>query len=155
MARSAVNFLVAVAVFVTVGASAGRAETVEDVTSDGTLVLSGGKKVVLAGIRIDPEGISVLRVLVKKQDLRLDQATVPPPDASQAVYAYLKAKSLTFPAKPQDVSEENEILLNGFLLSLGAARVAEAEQFEKKAEFMELQAEAKKKGEGVWSYVGS
>jgi endonuclease YncB( thermonuclease family) len=128
------------------------AEIVKEVGADGTLMLESGKQVVLAGIQMDDEGISVLRVLARKQDLRFQLIANAVPGAKEFAYAYLKAKSLKFPAKLNDVPGEQEVLINEFLVRIGAAKVAEAQNFSHKAKFLKVQEEAKKKGEGVWSY---
>ena len=128
------------------------AEIVTEVGPDGTLTLESGKQVVLAGIHMDSEGISVLRVLVQKQDLRLQLIANAAPGAKESAYAYLQAKLLKFPAKPDDVPGEQEVLINEFLVKLGAAKVAETQEFSRKARFLKVQAEARKKGEGIWSY---
>ena len=128
------------------------AEVVKDVGTDGTLTLESGKQVVLAGVLMDTEGISVLRVLAQKQDLKLQLLSNSAPGAKKSAYAYLQAKYLKFPVKPNGVSDEQEILLNEFLIKIGAAKVAEAQDFSRKAKFMKIQNEAKRKGEGIWSY---
>ncbi|MFA7255569.1 MAG: thermonuclease family protein [Candidatus Omnitrophota bacterium] len=128
------------------------AEVVTEVGTDGTLVLESGKKVALAGIQMDTEGISVLRVLVQKQDLKFQLIAPSAPGAKELAYAYLKAKSLGFPAKSHETPGEKEVLINEFLVKIGAAKVVEAQDFRYKAKFLKVQAEAKKKGEGVWSY---
>lgn len=128
------------------------AEVVTEVGTDGTLVLESGKQVALAGIQMDTEGISILRVLARKQDLKFQLIASPVPGAKEFVYAYLKAKYLKFPSKPREIPDEQEVLLNEFLVKIGAAKVAEAQDFRHKAKFLKVQAEAKKKGEGIWSY---
>jgi endonuclease YncB( thermonuclease family) len=128
------------------------AEIVTEVGTDGTLVLESGKQVVLAGIQMDTEGLSVLRVLVQKQDLKLQLIANSAPGAREFAYAYLKAKYLRFPARLNETPDEKEVLLNEFLVKIGAAKVAEAQDFNRKARFLKVQEEARKKGEGVWSY---
>jgi endonuclease YncB( thermonuclease family) len=128
------------------------AEIVTKVGADGTLTLESGKQVVLVGIQMDTEGISVLRVLAQKQDLHLQLIANPVPGAKEFAYAYLKAKYLKFPAKPNDIPDEQEVLINEFLIQIGAAKVAETQDFGHKVKFLEVQEEARKKGEGVWSY---
>jgi endonuclease YncB( thermonuclease family) len=132
--------------------SALYAEIVTEVGRDGILTLADGKKVVLAGIQMDEEGVSVLRVLVQKQDLKFQLLSNPAPGAAESAYAYLQAKYVKFPAKLQDVPDEREVLINEFLVKVGAAQVAETQDFSHKAKFLKVQEEAKKKGEGVWSY---
>lgn len=129
-----------------------RAEIVKEVGTDGTLTLESGKQVVLVGIQMDTEGVSVLRVLARKQDLQLKLIANPVPGAKEFAYAYLKAKYLKFPAKPNEIPDEQEILINELLVEIGAAKVAETQDFGQKAKFLKVQEEARKKGEGVWSY---
>ena len=129
------------------------AQVVREVGRDGILTLEGGKQVVLAGIQMDADGISVLRVLAQKQDLKFQLLSKSAPGAKESAYAYLQAKYLKFPVTPKGVSGEQEILLNEFLVKIGAARVAEAQDFSHKARFLKVQAEAKRKGEGIWSYA--
>jgi hypothetical protein len=128
------------------------AEVVTEVGTDGTLTLESGKQVVLAGVRMDTEGISILRVLAQKQDLRVQLIASPAPGAKDFAYAYLKAKYLKFPAKPSDLPAEQEVLINEFLVRVGAAKVDESRDFSRKAAFLKAQEQARKKGEGVWSY---
>ena len=128
------------------------AEIVTDVGPDGTLTLASGKQVVLAGVRMDTEGISVLRVLAQKQDLKFKLIANSTPGAKEFAYAYLKAKYVRFPAKLNEIPGEKEVLINEFLVKIGAAKVAETQDFSHKAKFLKVQEEAKKKGEGIWSY---
>ncbi len=125
------------------------AEVVTEVGADGALTLADGKKVVLAGIQMDAEGVSVLRVLVHKQDLKLQLLANSSPESA---YAYLQAKYVRFPVKINEVPGEQEVLINEFLVKVGAAKVDEAQDFSRKAKLLKVQEEAKKKGEGVWSY---
>ena len=128
------------------------AEVVHEVAADGSLVLEGGKQVVLAGVQLDAEGVSVLRALVQNQDLSF-RGEAPGNAGNEApVYAYLRTQSLKFPSKPDAVSEEKEVMINEFLISQGAARVAETPPFAEKDHFLKIQELAREKGEGVWSY---
>ncbi len=131
------------------------AEVVTEVGGDGTLTLADGKRVVLAGIQMDAEGISVLRVLAQKQDLKFQLLIHPAPGAQESAYAYLQAKYVKFPFKLNEVPDEQEVLLNEFLVKVGAAKVAETQDFSHKAKFLKVQEEARKKGEGLWSYEAS
>jgi endonuclease YncB( thermonuclease family) len=128
------------------------AEIVKEVGPDGMLTMVDGKQVFLVGVQMDTEGVSVLRVLAQKQDLKLQLIARSAPGAKEFAYAYLKAKYVKFPAKLNETSGDQDILLNEFLVKTGAAKVAEAQDFSRKAKFLKVQAEAKKKGEGVWSY---
>lgn len=143
--------LIAFLIGLCLAASGVFAEVVTEVGRDGTLTLESGKQIVLAGVELDSDGISVLRVLAQKQDVRI-QLLRAAPGIKEAAYVYLQAKYLRLPMKPQEVSEEQEILINEFLVHTGAAKVAESQDFSRKAEFLKVQAEAKRKGEGIWSY---
>jgi len=79
----------------------------------------------------------------------------PAPDSKEYAYAYLQARYVKFPSKLHDVPDEQEVLLNEFLVKIGAARVDESQDFSHKTKFLKAQAEAKTKGEGVWSYAVS
>jgi len=132
------------------------AEIVSEVSPDGVMALEDGKKVSLAGVQMDAEGASVLRVLTSKQDVRIEiLKTVRDQKGGECAYAYLKAKSIKMPFKNAEVTGEEEVLLNEFLLELGAAKVDATQDFAKKSRFLAIEEKAKKKGEGVWSYVGS
>lgn len=129
-----------------------HAVVVTEVGPDGTLTLEDGKQVTLAGIRMDAEGISVLRVLARKQDLKFQLLTNFAGNATESAYAYLQSKHVTFPVKPEKVPDEQEILINEFLVRIGAARVDDAQDFSHKDRLLKAQEEAKKRGEGIWSY---
>ena len=150
-ARTLVVFLLTLCTCI----SAASAEIVKDVGADGTLTLESGKRVALAGVQMDTEGVSVLRVLAQKQDIRIQLLSNTTPGGKHSAYAYLLAKYLKFPVKPTGISDEQEILLNEFMIKIGAAKVADTQIFSHKAKFLKVQAEAKRKGEGVWSYEAS
>jgi endonuclease YncB( thermonuclease family) len=131
------------------------AEVVKAIGPDGTLTLESGKQVVLVGIRMDEEGVSILRVLVRKQDVKLQLIAGAASGGKEAAYVYLQSKYVKFPGKSGEDPGEQEVLLNEFLVKIGAAKVVEAQEFSHKARFLKIQEEAKKKGEGVWSYEPS
>lgn len=128
------------------------AEIVTEVGTDGTLVLASGKQVVLVGVQMDTEGISILRVLVQKQDLKFKLLAHSAPGAKESAYVYLQSRYVKFPVKLNETPDEQEILINEFLVKIGAAKVDETQDFSRKAKFLKVQGEARKKGEGVWSY---
>jgi endonuclease YncB( thermonuclease family) len=101
---------------------------------------------------MDAEGVSVLRVLVRGQDLKFQLLANSSPGAVESAYAYLQAKYVNFPVKLNEVPDEQEVLINEFLVKVGAAKVDEAQDFSRKAKLLKVQSEAKEKGEGVWSY---
>lgn len=128
------------------------AEIVKEVAPDGTLTFASGKKVALVGIRLDAEGVSVLKAIAVNQDVKVRGADIPAGKSGEYVYAYVHAKSIKFPALADELARYDVVMLNKFLIAFGAARVAEGQVFDQKKEFLKLQKEAKKKGEGVWSY---
>jgi hypothetical protein len=128
------------------------AQIVKEVGTDGTLTLEDGKQVVPVGVQMDSEGISILRVLVRKQDVKLQLIASAVPGAKEFAYIYLQAKYLKFPAKLNAIPDEQEVLINEFLVKIGAAKVSETQDFSRKTKFLKVQDEAKKKGEGIWSY---
>lgn len=128
------------------------AELVADVDEGGVLTLESGKRVSLVGVTFDEEGVSVLRVLVRKKDVNLQLIARPKPVAQEAAYVYLQAKSMPFPFRQGEAPGEQEVLVNELLVKLGAAKVDVSQEFSRKAKFLKIQAEAEKKGLGVWSY---
>ncbi|HOE69333.1 MAG TPA: thermonuclease family protein [Candidatus Omnitrophota bacterium] len=129
------------------------AEVIQEVSRDGYMTLEDGKQVSLAGIRMDEEGASILRVLVRKKNAKVEVLeTARDKNGRECAYVYLKAKFLKVPLRPNDVAGEDEVMLNKFLIRLGAAKVDESSEFAHKADFLETQVAAKSKGEGVWSY---
>lgn len=151
--RSRTRWLLLFAPCLCVFSSVLCAEIVTEVGPDGTLTLASGKQVVLVGIQMDVEGISVLRVLAQKQDLKFQLITHrSAPGEKEFAYAYLTAKQLKFPAKQDEAPGEREVLLNEFLVKTGAAKVDERQDFSRKAKFLKVQEQARKKGEGIWSY---
>jgi len=132
--------------------SALYAEIVTEVGTDGTLTLESGKRISLVGIQMDSEGVSILRVLVQGQDVTMQLIANPLPGAVERAYLYLKAKYLKFPVKLNEIPDEQEVLINEFLVKIGAAKVTEAQDFSRKERFLKAQEEARAKGEGVWSY---
>jgi len=153
--RSFVRCLFLICVGVIVPSALLFAALVKDVGADGTLNFEDGKRVVLAGIQMDEEGISVLRVLAQKQDVKLQLIPGTLPDGKKSGYAYLQSKYIKFPEKAGVIPAQQEVLLNEFLVKVGAAKVVETQTFSQKARFLKVQAEARKKGEGVWSYEPS
>lgn len=134
-------------------AASAFADVVKEVGPDGTLTLESGRKIILAGVELDVEGVSVLKVLAKNQDLRVQKVDLSAAGSEEYAYAYMTAKSLNFPFAPDELAGQEEVMLNEFLLQTGAAKVKEGQDFLQKTRFLKLQEQAKEKGEGVWSYV--
>lgn len=132
-----------------------RAEVVKEIGPDGTMTLDSGEKVALAGILMDVEGISVLKALAGKQNVRFEKVAILEDQSRALAFVFLKAKSVKFPSQASGVAEAEEVMINELLLKIGAARVAENQAFTSKERFLQLQQIAMKKGEGIWSYEGS
>jgi hypothetical protein len=131
------------------------AETVVDIAADGTLTLASGKHVTLAGILMDTEGISVLKAVAAKQDVRIEEISASALSARSFAYAFLETRFMKFPNLLGAAANTEEVMLNEFLIRTGAAKVDKNQEFAKKQDFLELQSEAKIKGEGIWSYEDS
>lgn len=132
------------------------AEIVKEVSPEGVLIMEDGRKFALAGVVMDAEGASVLRVLAQKQDVRLEVLnSVKAADGGECAYAHLTAKAQSFPSGSGKTAGEEEVALNEFLIRTGSAKVDASQDFARKEKFLKLQEEARRKGEGVWSYVGS
>ncbi len=132
-----------------------RAEVVKEISPDGTLTLDSGEKVTLAGILMDVEGISVLKALAGKQNVRFEKVPILEEQSRALAFVFLEAKSVKFPSQASGAADAEEVMLNELLLKIGAARVAENQTFTAKERFLQLQQIAMKKGDGIWSYEGS
>ncbi len=132
------------------------AELITDVSAEGILTLEDGKRVSLAGVVLDAHGASILRVLAHRQNASVEVLReMRSADGGECAYVYLKSRSLDFPFTAGRTADERDMMLNEFLLRLGAARVDEGQAFAQKKKFLLIQEEASKKGEGIWSYVQS
>lgn len=132
-----------------------HAEIVKEIDPDGALKLESGKRVVLAGILMDAEGITVFKAVAKKRDVRIEDVLNAPQVSPNHVYAFLQSKFIRIPYRATDAAGAEEVMLNEFLIGTGAAKVDESQEFPKKQDFLKLQDEARKKGEGIWSYEKS
>lgn len=132
-----------------------RAEVVTEVRTDGVLLFQDGSSVRLAGITMDEFGVTVLRILAMGKNVKTVRedalATVGSPTP---VYAYLRTRILPFPVTA-NAGREEEVLLNAFLVTQGAARVDEGRAFAEKDRFLMLQENARAAGMGIWSYEKS
>ena len=132
------------------------AERITDISSEGVLTLENGQRVSLAGVVLDAHGASILRVLTYQQNANVEVLReTRGAGGSECAYVYLKSRSLDFPFAVGRTADERDMMLNEFLLQLGAARVDENQEFAHKKKFLLIQEEASKKGEGIWSYVQS
>jgi len=131
------------------------ADRVKLIRPDGSLVLEDGDHVVLTGIELSPEAHRILPILVAEKDVKID---LDPYIKKQrlggpmSVYLYLETEEIKAPYDPASEPRQKKIMLNKLLITMGAARVQEGLDFRLKDEFMDLQIEAKIRGQGIWSY---
>lgn len=131
-----------------------HAERIETVLSDGSLKLQTGEAVYLAGLETANESFTMLNMLVKDKDADIQYEDSLPSKAngSRAAYVFVPVHEIRFPFRGVPKPEENKILINEFLLLLGAARVDLNRNFRRFHEFQKAEDDAKLRGEGVWSY---
>ena len=131
--------------------SLGYAERVTKVTPDGILEMDTGKKVVLAGLKISPEGLRLLQVLTRGRDVEIDYDPKRPTSSVPApVYLSIRSHEMKFSRLRQ--IEHHKVILNEFLLQTGAAAVKTDASFKRKEKFLQIEARARERGEGIWSY---
>ena len=130
------------------------AEKVERVKSDGSILLDNEKTVWLAGILMDEEAIQLLKVLLQDREVRTEKAKFFGGNKtdSDSVYIYMKTKMLNLPFKDAKRPIEKQIMINEFMLEIGAATVRKDAKFKYKKRFELVEGRARKKGKGVWSY---
>lgn len=119
---------------------------------NGELRLENGERVRLAGLELPSETLPILRILLAGQEVRIEKEKGKEGESVPPVYLFVSARILNLPFLAGDNPAEKEILLNQFLLSLGAARVAPLAQFSKRKTFLEIEARARTAGKGIWSY---
>ena len=121
----------------------------------GILQLDSGKEACFAGLLIPSESLPLLSVLLAQKDLEFDvekSAEYQISEMPQAGYFYVKTFEMDFPFHPGDKPKETKIMVNELLLSLGLARVDLSKNFKHRDKFLEIEAAAKNRGMGVWSY---
>ena len=134
-------------------------ETVRAIFEDGQLELEDGRRVQLAGILPPPEGLRMLPVLLAGQevDLEHDSALQKAVGEGQPlpVYMYVMTSEISLPHGLKGESRKKKVMVNEIMLAIGAAQVDGKLSFKWKKRFSEIEAEARKKGEGIWSYSGA
>lgn len=133
-----------------------HAEQAVSVSSDSTIQTDSGHSVVLAGIVPTPETYTFLKNFLPGRAITLEEApsgAQPGITASRSVYLFLTLRELDMPIRPGQIPRENRVMLNQELLRMGLARVREDGSFSKKDDFLAIQAEAKRTGQGIWSYL--
>lgn len=140
------------------------AEKITEVNDEGALVLANGGQVMLAGVECSEEGRGELAFLAEGKDARievLDPAAKSSSEdslkddgggAPQQAYVFVRQAGLMLPYIPSKSPEIQEVMLNEILLSLGAAKVRGGENHPRGVHFKELETQAQKSGQGIWSY---
>ena len=131
------------------------AQQVHAIKSAGVLDLDNGEQITLAGLQIPEESLQSLSVILTKKEISYDEedaGKTPNQGASKSVYLYVNSKELDFPFKPGAEPRTKKIMVNELLLSLGLARVDSAKLFKRKQAFLALEADANRRGMGIWSY---
>jgi hypothetical protein len=119
---------------------------IKEIGETGIIRTAEGEAYSLAGIRLPPESLPLLSLLVAGNEVEIEQDSQPGPE----VYLYVQAREIGLPFR-DSVPKNSRILINRFLVELGAAEVLPGE-FDKQEEFLAAQEKAREKGEGIWSY---
>ena len=134
------------------GASNLFAEKITQVREDGSMSLESGKIISLAGIDLPPESMPLLSILITNKEVDVQEAKkVPKISDAEPVYLYVRASELEMPFKGAN-PRDSRVLINRFLLEIGAATLQPGFIADKEVEFKDAEAGARKRGEGVWSY---
>ncbi len=128
-----------------------QAASVKTIDENGILELQSGEKICLAGIELPSESIRLLSSLVAGRKIDIDYAKTAKTQNLKSAYLYITTPVFHFPPAANAKPEQKKIMVNEFLLSIGAAKVGEAEK-KWKDRFEKIQLEARRRGEGIWSY---
>ena len=136
------------------GSSLTYAERVKGIRKAGILELSDGRLVRLGGIELAPESGRLLPAFLagRDVDVQYDEAWPEVPGAARAAYLYVVTRGMKLPFAPNAPPKKNRVLLNAMMLALGAGRVEQGGDFKQRGLFLRAEAEAREKGEGIWSY---
>ncbi len=130
-------------------------QQVHSIKSSGILELENGDRVTLAGIRVPEESMNSLSVILTKKEVSWEEEKSfekNPAASVKSVYLYVNNQELDFPFKSGSAPRTKKVMVNEWLLSLGLARVDGEKLFRHKEAFLELEAEANRRGMGIWSY---
>jgi hypothetical protein len=132
-----------------------QAAQVKSIKPTGALELENGQIAQFAGLIIPQESFSILSVLVSGKDLEFERESSEdyPKDApSESGYFYVQTFEMDFPFKPNDPPRETKVMVNQLLISMGLARVDAEKNFKHREKFLKIEAEARSRGMGIWSY---
>ncbi len=135
------------------------ADSLLSINDKNQITLKSGKKIALKGIELAPESQTVLDVLISGKELDFEEDGL----ASQGsgglenefkpVYLYVTTSQALLPVLPGKPNEISRIMVNEWLLRVGAAQIKMNElSAEKAMEFQKIQDQAKNEGQGIWSY---
>ena len=156
------RYLLALSVWVLVSpfppfARAGSSSAhVRAIRADGTLELANGDTIRLGGLRLTSEAVHFLSPLLAGKEIELEYDPlwgVPSgPPVPKPAYVFVKTQELDFPFSPRASPRQKSVMVNQLLLGMGVARVDKSLRFKRRDEFFKIEAEARQKGEGLWSY---
>lgn len=112
--------------------------------------MANGGKIKLAGIELAPEGRLLLFTLLADREVYVEYERSSSASSAKDAYVYIPLQQL--PEGSMSGVTVYRRMLNQVLIQMGAARVDLKGNFKFKRDFLKLEAEAKRKGEGVWSY---
>ena len=128
------------------------AEQIKTIYLNGEIQLSNGEKAVLAGLHLTEEGVTLLGALIASKEVEVQNEKDRSDSPLKPVYLSIKTQELDFPFFNKDEFKGKKVMVNELLLAWGAAIVDEKAHFKKKGKYLEIQNQARKKGEGLWSY---
>ena len=126
------------------------ADHVKAIESDGTMILESGKKICLEGLEMSPDASRFLPALLSKKDVDFEEGT--DKRGGACGYLFVNTSQVELPFKASDSPEAKRYLVNEMLLQTGAAKVKSGSSFKLKEKFITLETEARKSGQGIWSY---
>jgi len=130
-----------------------QTERIKRLYTNGEIEFESGNRVLLAGVRPTEEGLRLLAALLAggQVDVERDDASIVA-GATDRVYLKTTTRELAFPFANGEEPHQKTNSIQEFLLYHGAARVDNGRAFSRQAEFSKIEAEARAKGKGLWSY---
>lgn len=117
--------------------------------------MQDGKEVRFAGIFIPSESYPLLSVIISGKELDFEpeySEDYRGPESAEAGYFFVQTFEMDFPFKPESQPKETKVMVNELLVSMGLARVDREKQFKHREDFLKIEAEARDRGMGIWSY---
>lgn len=126
------------------------ADHVKAINPDGTLVLESGKIVCLLGLELSEEAPRFLPALLSKKDVDFEEGEKI--DGNSCGYLYVNTSQMEVPFKAGESPDAKRFMVNEVLLKTGTAKVKSGKPFKHMEKFIALETEARKLGQGIWSY---